>query len=318
MKNQRIFVSGGAGVIGMELIPLLLKRGAKVLVGDLKTKPLEISEDIQYRQGDLNTLTESEIEDFAPELFIHLAATFEQTTETYEFWEENFLHNVRLSHHLMTILKNIPSLKRVVFASSYLIYDPALYLFDKPQIKPVSLKENAPINPRNLTGMAKLAHEKELRFLNNFCSNQFSTVCARIYRGYGRNSQDVISRWIRSLLIDEPITVFRPEGMFDYIYAKDSAEGLARLAENDSVTGIVNLGTSHSRKVQDVLDILSQHFQQIKLVEQRSSIPFEASQADMSCFEKLIGWLPEYGLEEGIQEIISYEKEKFNKNQANV
>jgi carbamoyl-phosphate synthase large subunit len=58
---------------------------------------------------------------------IHLAATFERSAESYEFWEENFRHNVRLSHHLMSLAKDAPSVKRVVFASSYLIYDPSLY-----------------------------------------------------------------------------------------------------------------------------------------------------------------------------------------------
>jgi nucleoside-diphosphate-sugar epimerase len=36
MKNKKVFVSGGAGVIGRELIPKLVKMGAIVLVGDLK------------------------------------------------------------------------------------------------------------------------------------------------------------------------------------------------------------------------------------------------------------------------------------------
>jgi len=44
---------------------------------------------------------------------------------------------------------------------------------------------------------------------------------------YGCNSRDVISRWVRALLAGEPISVFRPEGIFDYIYAADSAKALS-------------------------------------------------------------------------------------------
>ena len=73
----RVFVSGGSGVIGMELIPKLCALGAQVLVGDLKPRPKSFSKDVQYRQGDLNTMTAQEFEAFAPDLFIHLAATFE-------------------------------------------------------------------------------------------------------------------------------------------------------------------------------------------------------------------------------------------------
>ena len=78
-----------------------------------------------------------------------------------------------------------------------------------------------------------------------------ASACARIFRGYGCNSRDVISRWVRALLAGEPINVFRPEGIFDYIYAEDSAEGLIRLAESN-VTGIINLGTGRGRRVQEV------------------------------------------------------------------
>ncbi len=310
MRGQRVFISGGAGVIGLEMIPRLLDRGATVFVGDLKPRPKQFPAAVHYRQGDLNTLTESELAAFAPEVFIHLAATFERSTESYAFWEENFWHNARLSHHLMTIAKDLPTLKRVVFASSYLIYDPALYQFDAPQSRAVSLKESDPVLPRNLTGMAKLAHEIELRFLDNFGSAAFTTACARIYRGYGRNSRDIISRWARALLAGEPITVYRPEGLFDYVYAKDSAEGLIRLADS-AVTGVINLGTGRARRVQDVVDILRTYFPQMRTEQATSDIPFEASQSDTTAYRAAIGWSPEYDLERAIPEIIAHEKTKL-------
>ena len=309
MKSRRVFVSGGAGVIGREMIPRLMDRGATVLVGDLKPRPRQFPAAVHYRQGDLNTLAQSELEAFAPEIFIHLAATFERSTESYSFWEENFWHNVRLSHHLMTIAKDSPSLKRVVFASSYLIYDPALYQFATQQPQPVALKESDPILPRNLTGMAKLAHEIELRFLDGFRGEAFTTACARIFRGYGCNSRDVISRWVRALLAGESITVYRPEGMFDYVYAVDSAEGLIRLAHS-SVTGVINLGTGRARRVQEVVDVLRTHFPDLRTEEATSEIPFEASQADVSAYRAAVGWTPEYDLEHAIPEIIAYERSK--------
>lgn len=310
LKGKRVFVSGGAGVIGREMIPRLLSYGAEVFVGDLKPCPSNFTGNIIYRQGDLNYLDASEVEAFAPEIFIHLAATFERSTESYEFWHENFWHNVRLSNYLMTLVKDLPSLKKVVFASSYLIYDPRLYNFDTAQERPFSLKETDPIYPRNLTGMAKLAHEIELRFIDEFRSNQFATVLTRIYRGYGRNSRDVISRWIRSLLAEEQISVFRKEGIFDYIYAADTAEGLIRLAAATNTSGIINLGTGKSRKVDEVVNVLRKHFPAMKVVEGDSDIPYEASQADITLLKQKIGWSPEYDIEKAIPEIIAFEKSR--------
>lgn len=312
MQDKRVFVSGGAGVIGLEMVPRLVALGAIVMVGDLKPRPKDFSPKIIYRQGDLNQMTEAELRSFAPDVFIHLAATFERSTESYDFWEENFQHNVRLSHHLTTLARDLPSLRRVVFASSYLIYDPAIYQFNEAQEQPIPLQESDPVLPRNLIGMAKFSHEIELRFIDQFCANRLSTVCARIYRGYGRNSRDVISRWVRSLLRDEPITIYRPEGIFDYIYAADSAEGLIRLAVADHVKGIINLGTGRSRRVQDVVDVLGQHFPNMQTDAMESDIPFEASQADISRYRQLVGWEPVYDLPQAITEIIDFERARLD------
>jgi carbamoyl-phosphate synthase large subunit len=158
--------------------------------------------------------------------------------------------------------------------------------------------------------MAKFAHEMELQFIYEFRAGQFSTVCARIFRGYGRNSRDIISRWIRSLLNGEAITVYREQGLFDYIYAADSAEGLIRLAEKTSVTGIINLGTGLSRRVSEVVEILGKYFPGMESVVAESDILFEASQAEMSNYRELIGWLPEYDLEEAIPQIIAFERDR--------
>ncbi len=240
---MNVLVTGGAGVIGRELIEALVARGAGVMCADLKPLPGWMPPGVEYVEGDANELTAEQVVGFAPELCFHLAATFERTVETEGFWGENYHHNVRLSHHVATLVSQAESMRRLVFASSYLVYDPALYLFEEPQDAPRALRESDPVRPRNLCGSAKLMHEKELDFLAEFPSNHFSSVSARIFRVYGRGSKDVVSRWVRSLSAEPelPLTAFRVEGFFDYIYAGDVADGLLRLADTN-VTGTVNLG----------------------------------------------------------------------------
>ena len=308
LKNKKIFISGGSGVIGREIVPLLIEEGAELMVGDLQFKPNEFSSKIHYRQGDLNYLSQKEIDLFNPEIFIHLAATFERSTESYEHWEENFWHNIRLSHHLMSLIRNVPNIKRVVNASSYLIYDKSLYQFKKSKNKPIKLKESDPINPRNLTGLAKLAHEIEHDFLALFKSEKFTSISARIYRGYGKNSRDVISRWVRDLINNKEITVYNKEGIFDYMYAEDTAKGLIHLSKIKN-TGVVNLGTGRSRKVEDIIDILKIYFPELKAKYINKPGEFiEASEADTTKLKQIIGWLPERFLEDTIPELIDFEK----------
>lgn len=310
MRNKRVFVSGGVGVIGTALVQRLLEEGVDIFVGDLKPCPKVWLGKVKYRQGDLNTITSDELKIFDPEFFFHLAATFERSEETYLFFEENFHHNLKLSHHLMSCLKEAQSLKRVIFASSYLIYDPLLYQFGQPPIEATPLTEEAPIYPRNICGAAKLFHELELRFLNHFLNGKITSLSARIFRVYGLHSRDIISRWIRALLRREPLTVYRPEGMFDYIFAGDVAEALIRLALSKG-EGIVNIGSGKARSITEVIEILRTHFPEMKIDIADSTIPFEASQAAIERLASMTHWTPPHTLEMAIPKIIEYEKSQL-------
>ena len=299
-QGKRVFVSGGAGVIGSILVEKLLDAGAKIFVGDIKPRPKHWPKEVVYWHGDLNQITPKELLDFAPEYYFHLAATFQRSTETPDFWTENYQHNVRLSHYLLNILKDCESLQRIVFASSYLIYDPLNYLTQMHLPKCFLLSENSPINPRNLCGVGKLLHERELEFLHTK-----SSVSARIFRVYGKNSRDIISRWIQSLIKGEPITVYAKEGSFDFIYADDVAEGLLRLALS-SFRGHVNLGRGSSRRIEAVLLALRKHFPAMKVIEENSAILYENSEADITLFKQITHWEPEYTLRRGIEELVKF------------
>ena len=121
VQNKNVFISGGAGVIGRELVSKLYKMGANIFVGDLEDRPVEFPDSVKYRKGDLNYITKEELDAFSPEIFFHLAATFERSEETYAHWEENFWHNIRLSNYLMTLMREISSLKRGYSTPSILV-----------------------------------------------------------------------------------------------------------------------------------------------------------------------------------------------------
>src|SRR5690606_16069143 len=131
---------------------------------------------------------------------------------------------------------------------------------------------------------------------------RFSVASARIFRSFGRGSKDIVSRWVRALLNQEPIEAFALEGLFDYIYADDAARGLMKLAEAQA-SGVFNLGRGRARRVQEVIEMLKKHFPLMDLRLKDSAIPYEASQADMSRFKAVAGWEPQVSLEEGIANI---------------
>lgn len=307
-RGRRVLVTGGAGVIGREMLDRLLAAEAHVMCADLKPPPAWLDPAVTYVEGDANELEAQRIAEFGAEYCFHLAATFERTTETESFWEENFHHNVALGHHIATLVRDLPSMRRLVLASSYLVYDPAQYLSDEPPSAPYRLTEGAPVRPRNLCGSAKLMNESELDFLALFPSSGFTSLAARIFRVYGRGSNDVISRWVRSLLEDEtaPLSTYRLEGMFDYIYAGDVAEGLLRLGGSDA-TGVVNLGSGRARRVSEVLEILAARFPALQWSEEPTEIAYEAHQADLARLEQVAQWRPATSLEQGIEKLVDHE-----------
>ena len=308
-RAKPVLVTGGAGVIGRELIGRLVGAGARVLCSDLAPRPPEFGPEVAYLRADANHLTRESVAAFRPELCFHLAATFERSVESPAFWDESFRHNVRLSHHLMSVLAGAPALRRVVFASSYLVYDPALYSFDAPPAAPVRLDESARISPRNICGAAKLLHEIELRFLTGFPSATYTSVCARIFRVYGRGSRDVVSRWVRALVADPraSLSLYRKEGIFDYVHAGDVAEGLLRLGACGA-QGAVNLGSGRGRSVAELVEVLRGHFPGLRTEEVDAAIPWEAQEADLGRLARETGWRPQVTLEAGIPELIEHER----------
>ena len=311
LKGKKVFISGGAGVIGKSLVNILQEQGAVIFVGDLKLRPTEWNKSILYRQGDLNYIKSEELKIFEPEYFFHLAATFERSIETYEFWSQNFHNNVMLSHHLMDCLKECKTLKKIVFASSYLVYDQNIYQSDNIPDKPIILNETSQIQPRNTCGAAKFFHEIENRFLTGFNTINFDIVSARIFRVYGKGSNDVISRWIRLLLNNKPIEVYHKENHFDYIYADDVANGLIQMMIKPC-NGNINLGNGKARMVSEVINVLKKYFPKMKIINTIFDEKYESSQADMDLCQNICSWIPESQIENNIPKIIEYEKNITN------
>lgn len=307
---KRAVVTGGSGVIGRQLVDRLAKAG--VVVMSLDREPLDpvLAGKVEEVRVDLAHGGMEEIAAFQPDTVFHLAAAFERSIEEPGFWEPNGNDNLAVTHRLHTLLRTLPAVRTYIFASSYLLYDPALYMFDQPRPAARLLPEDAPLRPRNLCGAAKYLAEAEIRFLTEVDRLPLRAVSARIYRSYGLGSRDVISRWARSCLRGEPITVYNPQNRFDYVFATDVAEGLHRMAAVPSCSGTVNLASGRDRAVADVVKaVLAETGRPDSHVTRgEDSAPFEASAADMARCRQLLGWAPETSLEEGIRQIVRHER----------
>jgi carbamoyl-phosphate synthase large subunit len=308
-SGPRVLVTGGAGVIARELLAVLSRRGADVLSVD--RLPLAFAEPTGVRHwiADLALADLSPIADFRPDAIVHLAASFERSVETPDFWPQNWGDNVEATHRMLELACGLRTLRTFVFASSYLVYRTTQYLSAGPAPVGFALAEDADIAPRNLCGAAKLYGEAELRFTDEVLHGGFRTVSARIFRGYGRGSRDVISRWVRAALRDEQIEVYHPENRFDYVYSGDVAEGLARMALESEVTGAVNLATGIARSVNEVVEAIEAATgRRLNAVTVLTDEPYEGSRADIRILRDSLGWTPPTSLEDGISRIVEFER----------
>ncbi|MEO5356435.1 MAG: NAD-dependent epimerase/dehydratase family protein [Nitrospirae bacterium YQR-1] len=313
INKKRVLVTGGAGVIGCELLAILSDKGFTVLSVDKKPPPMDKirshSPNLRHLIADISTDYLDEIIDFNPSAIFHLAAAFERSKESPEFWSTNWNENTLLSHRIIDIASKMPALKVFLFASSYLIYSPALYMSENLSA-PVLLNENSPVNPRNITGASKYYTEKELEFINEYMLPNARMVNARIYRVYGKGSRDVISRWVGAALRNEEIHVYNRQNRFDFIYSQDVATGLYHFFESDACCGVINLGSGISTSVEDVLSaiasIIPLNQKDMGCIEH-----YEASTADITKLRKLTGWSPVVSIRSGIEHIVEYEKSKL-------
>jgi nucleoside-diphosphate-sugar epimerase len=310
LAGERVLVTGGAGVIGRELLEILSGRDARVLSVDRLPLPGPAPAGVDHLVADLAEADLRPLMTFRPRIVLHLAATFERSVESAEFWEQNWSDNVVVTHRLAEVLARTRSVAAFVFASSYLVYRTDQYLLAEPAREAVSLAEEAAIAPRNLCGAAKLYGEAELAFAREVLGGGFRTVAARIFRVYGPGSRDVVSRWVRAALQDEPIELYHPENRFDYVFSGDVAEGLLRLAVEPRADGIVNLGSGRARPVADVVRAIeAASGRQLRSTRRSVDEPYEASQANLDRLMGWVGWRPRIDLETGVARIVAHERE---------
>jgi len=317
LKNKRVIITGGFGVIGRELIELLIDGGAHVQCFDRVPWPkdlIHLKNVISYHFGNIDEQNYKAAVSFDPHFVFHLAASFERSEESKEFWETNYRDNVQLSHVVLEASREMGQLQKFIFASSYLIYDKNQYTFRNSSTRPVFLKEGIHrVNPRNICGAAKFYTENELDFLEKH-NHDLVFVSARIYRVYGKGSRDIISRWVKACLRGDKLEVFGRGNSFDYIFASDVAEGLLRLALSEKAKDVINLGSGKSTTINMLLTEIGKIFPEVNIKEISPNKDFyERSVADITLLKELTDWQPHITLRQGLKQIVDYERGIFKK-----
>ena len=311
-KDKRVGVFGGAGMIGSHLVELLLGYGASVAVADNfergRRMNLEGHPEVMVRTLDLTEREQARLACANQDIVFNLTARVTSI-------EYNSTHHAEMFYHNM-LLQSIPleaarqcGVKRFVQCSTVCVY---------PHTVPIPTPEwaadaNKPEPTNAGYGLAKLMGEK----LAQWYAKEYGMEIAitRFANAYGprdyfdRETSHVIPAFICKCLEDETIVVWGDgEQRREFLYARDAAEGMLRVAECYSAADPVNIGTGTNISINDLLALIQKILGTNKPVNHVGNMPtgHVTRLANNSKLLEVTGWLPPTGLEDGLKSTIDW------------
>ena len=242
-----IYITGGTGFIGRNLISLLNSRGHKCFVITRKPSSYNNSS-IHFLKCDLLNCEnfDSLFKIAKPDLLIHLA--WDIKTKDYSSSKVNLLWLEKSIQLCKSFIRS--GGKKVIVAGTCFEYDLS---------RKVILKENSPCVPTTLYGQSK---QKLHKSLYKLCK-QYSTnlVWTRIFYAYGPNEEKrkIISYVVNNLTNKENVKIKTPYDVIDYIHVTDISRALSLLAELNT-KGIFNICSGKGTPIIEIVRHIAKRY----------------------------------------------------------
>lgn len=300
-KGKNILVAGGTGLVGIQLVPLLLEEGANVRIASLddfsRVSPM-VNEFLCLDLMDFgNCLTVCKNMDYV----FNLLGLKGSPTAVKENPATYFDVNLTLATNLLRSAKD-QKVQGYLYTSTNGIYGPS----DNPR-KEDEAWINPPSGNDRGSGFAKLMGELQAELYREQYKFDICVVRpANIYGPYDNfhaSSAMVVPSLIRRAYNENPLVVLGSgSGLRDFIHANDVARGMLFFAKNNPKIPI-NLGSGRVTSIKELVEII------IANVEPKPQIQWNPSKSSGSKPKALditrakgFGWSPIISLENGIRE----------------
>ena len=307
---MKILVTGGAGFIGSHLAEELVKRKHEVRIldnfsaGNLQNLK-SIKKKVELIEGNISD--KPTVDDavkgcdyiFHEAAFVSVEESIKNPVKTWDINIRGTLLVLGAAHR--------SGVKRVALASSAAIYGDTFAL---PK------REDGSLAPKSPYGESK--HINEMNAQKYYRDYKLETVCLRYFNVYGPRQDPrspysgVISRFIASAIYNEKPAIYGDgEQTRDFVFVKDVVKANLLAMESKKAKGeIFNIGTGAETSI-------NQLWKAIKKLTKSKLIPahlppregdIRRSFASILKAEKLLGYKPQYSLDEGLKETIGWMK----------
>jgi nucleoside-diphosphate-sugar epimerase len=316
--NNRVLITGGAGLVGSHIADQLVDGGVgEIVVFDNFVRGRKENLACARSRGQVRVI-EGDIRDrkllaeamHGVDLIFHQAAI-----RITQCAEEPRLALEVLAEGTFNVLEAAmkAGVKKVVAASSASIYGLAEE-FPTPE-------NHHPYNNRTLYGTAKAFNEGLLRSFNDMYGLDY--VALRYFNVYGPRMDiygaytEVLIRWMERIAAGQPPLIFGDGGQtMDFVYIEDIARANILAAQADVSDEVFNIASGVETSLNDLayamLRVMDSNLRP-EYGPERKVNPVPRRLADVSKARRMLGFEARVGLEEGLRRLVEWWKEERSK-----
>ncbi len=301
---MKTLITGGAGFIGSAITPSLQDAGQEIFILDNlsfgRRDFINVDDDHFFLEDIRDVESVSNVITYVkPDVVVHLAAIhFIPYCNEHPFEAADV--NIRGTMNVLNACTKNTSLKKVLFASTAAVYP----------IADIPVKETHELHPLDIYGLSKLTGEA-------LCSKfhletGISTIVCRFFNAFGPNETNPhlipeIERQLRSG--ERTIHLGNLTPRRDFIHTYDMAKAIKLLLNVEEIEyDTFNLGRGIEYSVMEIVEAFEKQLREkitvvvdserVRKVERMHLV------ADVSKLRKTAGWEPEWGIDEGIKNLI--------------
>jgi GDP-L-fucose synthase len=314
-KGKRVLITGGTGMIGVQLVRLLLEKEANVCVASLDD-PSRVSKDVEFKHGNLMEWEFCKSITKGMDYVFHLAG-IKGSVGIGNVKAASFLVPHLLMNTLMMEASRQADVDRYLFTSSIAVYHPTdVFVEDKAWDGPPHHTDKYGAWAKRIGELQAEAYKVEYGW------DKIAIVRpANVYGPYD-NFDPQTAMVVPSLINrvangENPLVVWGDgSAIRDFIFSRDCAEGMLLALEKGASCIPINLGSGTGISIKELVMTLVSCFQNPPEVVWDTSKPSGQSirLMDITRAKELLGFGPCTSLQQGIKETVKW----YMENSGNV